>query len=81
MKAIVITPGSAITDPKSLYEVDLPKPTPGARDLLVRVEAISVNPVDTKVRATKAKVESGPRVIGWDAAGVVQAVGSAVTSR
>ena len=47
-------------------------------DLVVRVEAFSVNPVDTKVRAPQEKVEKEPKVLGWDAAGVVEAVGKAV---
>lgn len=49
------------------------------RDLLVAVHAVAVNPVDTKVRAPKDKVEDAPRVLGWDASGVVQAVGPDVT--
>lgn len=78
MKAIVYTQhGLPLTDPKSLYEMDLPKPAPGDRDLLVRIEAISVNPVDTKVRA--GSPTDTPRVLGWDAAGVVEAVGPGVT--
>jgi NADPH2:quinone reductase len=48
-------------------------------DLLVRVEAVSVNPVDTKVRAPKDKVEKEPKILGWDAAGVVEAVGKSCT--
>jgi zinc-binding alcohol dehydrogenase family protein len=63
----------------SLEDVELPTPTPVGRDLLVKVEAISVNPVDTKVRAPKDKVEDAPRVLGWDAAGTVAAVGPDVT--
>jgi NADPH:quinone reductase len=57
-------------------EVELPKPSPADRDLLVKVEAISVNPVDYKQR----KLDSpAPRVLGWDAAGIVEAVGAQVT--
>ncbi|HEY9825612.1 MAG TPA: alcohol dehydrogenase catalytic domain-containing protein, partial [Stenomitos sp.] len=78
MKAIALTRYLPIDDPQSLVDVELPQPQPGDRDLLVRVEAISVNPVDTKVRAPKAKVEAQPRILGWDAAGVVEAVGPAV---
>ena len=54
-------------------EIELPKPSPSGRDLLVKVEAVSVNPVDYKQRKTQA---SGSRVLGWDAAGTVEAVGS-----
>ncbi len=61
-----------------LQDLDLPLPTPLAHDLLVRVEAISVNPVDHKVRDTPA-ANDDPRVLGWDVAGVVSAVGEAVT--
>jgi zinc-binding alcohol dehydrogenase family protein len=78
MKAIVYTQhGLPIADPKSLIDFDLPQPTPGPRDLLVEVRAVSVNPVDTKVRAAAAVTE--PRVLGWDATGVVRAVGAQVT--
>jgi NADPH2:quinone reductase len=56
----------------SFADIELPKPSPGARDLLVKVEAVSVNPVDTKQRKMKT---SGSHVLGWDAAGTVAAVG------
>ncbi len=79
MKAVALTHYLPISDPQSLFDVELPKPSLGERDLLVRVEAISVNPVDTKIRAPKPKVETAPRVLGWDAAGVVEAVGPTVT--
>ena len=62
-----------------LTDVERPDPTPGPRDLLVRVEAVSVNPVDTKVRSSSGPDDDGPQVIGWDAAGVVEAVGGEVT--
>jgi NADPH2:quinone reductase len=79
MKAVALTRYLPIDDPQSLLDVELPEPQPGPRDLLVRVEAVSVNPVDTKVRAPKAQVEAAPKVLGYDAAGVVEAVGSDVT--
>jgi zinc-binding alcohol dehydrogenase family protein len=80
MKAIVYThPGLPINDPHSLFDTDLPTPTPGARDLLVAVKAISVNPVDTKVRARGKDAETEPKVLGWDVAGVVTSVGPEVT--
>lgn len=78
MRAIALTRYLPIADPQSLFDVELPKPAPGERDVLVRVEAISVNPVDTKVRSPKSRVETTPRVLGWDAAGVVESVGAAV---
>ncbi|RUL70982.1 zinc-binding alcohol dehydrogenase family protein [Dyella choica] len=78
MKAVALTRYLPIDDPQALVDVELPKPEPGAHDLLVRVEAVSVNPVDTKLRAPKPQVEVQPRVLGFDAAGTVEAVGAAV---
>ena len=72
MKAVAHTG----TDIASLVDIELPTPTPGGRDLLVKVEAVSVNPVDTKQRKAGSAT---PRVLGWDAAGSVAAVGSEVT--
>ncbi|WP_313643628.1 zinc-binding alcohol dehydrogenase family protein [Pseudomonas sp.] len=78
MKAIVYnTPGLPIQDAQSLFEHDLPKPAPGARDLLVEVKAIAVNPVDTKIRASRSG--DGPQVLGWDAVGIVREVGAQVS--
>lgn len=76
MKAVALTRYLPIDDPQSLLDVELPTPTPGAHDLLVRVEAVSVNPVDTKIRSPKPQVEAQPKVLGYDAAGVVEAVGA-----
>jgi NADPH:quinone reductase len=75
MKAVALTRYLPIDDPQSFQDVQLPQPVPQGRDLLVAVKAVAVNPVDTKVRAPKAKVEDQPRVLGWDASGTVQAVG------
>ena len=78
MKAIVYDQhGLSIEDPGALYETELPKPEPGPRDLLVKIRAIAVNPVDTKVRA--GMLGDPPRLLGWDAAGTVEAVGAGVT--
>ncbi|TFI28926.1 zinc-binding alcohol dehydrogenase family protein, partial [Herbaspirillum sp. 3C11] len=79
MKAVALKRYLPIANPESLLDVDLPRPTAQGRDLLVAVKAIAVNPVDTKVRAPKDKVEDAPRVLGWDAAGVVEAIGADVT--
>lgn len=79
MKAIALTHYLPSDHPHCFIEAELPDPTTGPRDLLVRLSATSVNPVDTKVRAPKEKVESSPRVLGWDAVGDVVAVGSEVT--
>ena len=79
MKAVALTRYLPIDDPQSLLDVELPAPVAHGRDLLVRIEAISVNPVDTKVRAPKPQVEAAPRVLGYDAAGIVEAVGEDAT--
>jgi NADPH:quinone reductase len=75
MKAVGLYKYLPIEDPESLIDIDIPEPSPSGRDLLVEVKAISVNPVDTKQRRPKDKVETTARVLGWDAAGTVVAVG------
>ncbi|MGE7991882.1 zinc-binding alcohol dehydrogenase family protein [Pseudomonas sp. NPDC089554] len=78
MKAIVFTEhGLPIDHPEALFDSELPRPTPGPRDLLVQVQAISVNPVDTKIRAGSGS--TAQRVLGWDAVGIVREVGAQVT--
>lgn len=78
MKAIVYTQnGLPIDDPKALVEMELAMPVAGPHDVVVEVRAVSVNPVDTKIRLGVAVTE--PRVLGWDASGVVQSVGESVT--
>lgn len=78
MKAIVYTQhGLPIDDPQALVDTELPMPLAGPHDLLVEVRAVSVNPVDTKIRLGSAVSE--PRVLGWDASGIVRAVGASVT--
>jgi len=80
MKAVALTRYLPIDDPQSLLDVELPQPSPPTgHDLLVRVEAVSVNPVDTKLRSPKPQVEAQPKVLGYDAAGVIEAVGDEVT--
>lgn len=79
MKAVGLYQYLPINQPNSLVDLDLPQPQPAGRDLLVRVEAISVNPVDTKVRASGKSDRTIPHILGWDAAGVVESVGSGVT--
>jgi zinc-binding alcohol dehydrogenase family protein len=64
-----------IDDPESLVDIDVPKPAPSGRELLVEVKAISVNPVDYKVRLRAVPDEQLPRILGWDVAGVVSEVG------
>lgn len=79
MKAIALTRYLPISDPQSLQDIELPKPVATGHDILVRVEAVSVNPVDTKIRSPKPQVEAQPKVLGYDAAGVVESVGPEVT--
>ena len=79
MKAVGLYRYLPIDDPESFLDLELDTPTASGRDLLVEVKAVSVNPVDAKRRAPKDLVEKTPRVLGWDAAGVVKAVGPEVT--
>ncbi|ELY4857513.1 zinc-binding alcohol dehydrogenase family protein [Cronobacter sakazakii] len=76
VKAIAVNPSA----PESFIEITQPMPQPGEYDLLVEVKAVSINPVDTKVHASlKKNGLQEPRVLGWDASGVVTAVGSKVS--
>jgi zinc-binding alcohol dehydrogenase family protein len=82
VKAVAIRHYLPVDDVNSMLDVELPQPAPAGHDLLVAVKAIAVNPVDTKVRAgrdAQGKVEDPPRIIGWDASGIVQSVGEKVT--
>ena len=78
MKAVGLIKYLPIDDENSLIDISIEKPKASGRDLLVEVKAISVNPVDTKVRAPKDQIESQPRILGWDAAGEVVAIGDNV---
>ena len=77
MKAIGYSRSHAVNDPQSLHDVEIPKPVASGRDLLVRVEAVSVNPVDTKVRQRQEPADGDIKVLGWDVAGVVESVKAA----
>jgi zinc-binding alcohol dehydrogenase family protein len=79
MKAVALKAYLPIQNPESLLDVNIDQPTPTGRELLIAVEAIAVNPVDTKVRAPKNKVEPDYRVLGWDAVGKVVATGPDAT--
>jgi zinc-binding alcohol dehydrogenase family protein len=78
MKAIGYHHNLPVDQPHALEDLELPAPRPGPRDLLVRVKAISVNPVDTKVRKNTAPPAGQAKVLGWDAVGVVEGVGADV---
>ncbi|ROQ50490.1 zinc-binding alcohol dehydrogenase family protein [Rathayibacter sp. PhB152] len=75
MRAVAITRHGA---PEVLTDVELPEPSATGHDLLVRVRAVSINPVDTKIRASGRR-EASPKVLGYDAVGSVEAVGADVT--
>lgn len=89
LKAVVQRACLPVTDTDCLVDAELPDPVAAGRDLLVRVKAVSVNPVDTKVRRNVPPGdgsdrgvgggEGGQRVLGYDAAGIVEALGPGVT--
>lgn len=79
MKAIGYHEAGAIDRADALLDLEAAAPQAGPRDLIVRVKAVSVNPVDVKVRASSARSDSDPKILGWDAAGIVEAVGSDVS--
>ncbi|MEU2339649.1 zinc-binding alcohol dehydrogenase family protein [Streptomyces sp. NPDC013172] len=77
MRAVAYRKSLPVSSAESLLDVELPVPEPGPRDLLVRVEAVAVNPVDHKVRQNSDPGGEN-KVLGWDAAGTVVAVGGEV---
>ena len=79
MKAIGYRTPGPITDEASLVDIGLPVPVPTGRDILVQVRAVSVNPVDYKVRSSSAPQGDEWKVLGWDASGVVVDVGPDTT--
>ncbi|MFH7015451.1 zinc-binding alcohol dehydrogenase family protein [Flavobacterium sp. FlaQc-47] len=81
MKAIGFKTSLPITEKESFTAFEIPKPVPGLRDLLVKISAVSVNPVDYKIRQNSAKdtVLETPKIIGWDAVGIVEEIGSDVS--
>lgn len=79
MKAIGLHKYLPIEHEESLLDIEMEKPAAAGKDLLVQVKAISINPVDTKVRAPKEKVEDEPKILGWDASGTVVETGENCT--
>jgi NADPH2:quinone reductase len=75
MKAVGVHNSLPVTDPGALQDVEVPKPTAMGHQLLVKVRAVSVNPVDTKIRMTAGSRLEFPRILGWDCAGTVEALG------
>ncbi|MBB2144669.1 zinc-binding alcohol dehydrogenase family protein [Pedobacter sp. LMG 31464] len=81
MKAVGFKTSLPINETTSFIEFETEIPQPLGRELLIRIEAVSVNPIDYKIRQNSAKetVLATPKIIGWDAAGIVEAIGSEVT--
>ncbi|MFT3966624.1 MAG: zinc-binding alcohol dehydrogenase family protein [Sphingobium sp.] len=79
MRAIAYEQAGPIDRPDSLIDRAMPDPVAGGHDLLVEVKAVSVNPVDTKVRRNPDSTGGDWRILGFDAAGIVRAVGPDVT--
>src|ERR1051325_3357566 len=74
MRAVGYRKSLPIDDPSSLLDIEVDKPTPQGRDLLVQVKAISVNPVDYKVRRRAEPNDGEPaKILGYDATGIVAA--------
>jgi zinc-binding alcohol dehydrogenase family protein len=79
MRAVAYQKSLPIEDENALVDTDLPTPSPQGRDLLVQIQAVSVNPVDTKVRKRTGAGTEQWKVLGYDAAGLVRATGPNVT--
>jgi len=79
MKAVGYAKSLPIDHAQALLDIELDAPAPAGRDLRVAVKAVSVNPVDTKVRRRAEPADGGYKVLGYDAAGVVEAVGPEVS--
>lgn len=75
MRAVAYQTPHPIDHPAALLDIELPTPSPQGRDILVAVQAIAVNPVDTKVRANRSAAAGEWVTLGWDASGIVEAVG------
>jgi NADPH:quinone reductase len=80
MRAVGYQTSLPIENPQSLVDIDLPRPVPAGRDLLVEIRAVSVNPVDTKVRRRGGPPPGAWKVLGWDAAGTVVETGPDATT-
>ncbi|MFO3150535.1 zinc-binding alcohol dehydrogenase family protein, partial [Legionella pneumophila serogroup 1] len=79
MKAIGYYHSLPITDNKALMDLDVSVPKATGHDILVEIKAVAVNPVDTKVRRNVQPEPHQPKILGWDASGVVTEIGSEVT--
>lgn len=79
MKAVAYQKAGPLTSPEALVDIELDTPVAQGHDLLVRVQAISVNPVDTKIRNNVNPENNQWKTLGWDAVGVVEAIGGQVS--
>jgi zinc-binding alcohol dehydrogenase family protein len=79
MRAVGYREAGSLERADALLNVELPDPQPGPLDLLVSVDAVAVNPVDTKIRVRRSPTEGRVEVLGWDAVGMVVAVGAEVS--
>lgn len=79
MKAVGFYQNHPVSHPEALKDIDVAEPELREHDLLVEVKAVSVNPVDTKIRRHGDIPDGKPRIAGWDAAGIVRATGPLVT--
>ncbi|KZM48738.1 zinc-binding alcohol dehydrogenase family protein [Labrenzia sp. OB1] len=79
MKAVGYTAPGPIAREDSLLDLEMDRPAAGGHDILVRISAVSVNPVDTKIRASRAAEGDAPVILGWDAVGEVAEIGDAVS--
>lgn len=79
MKAVGYLKSLPISESDSLLDIEVLKPQPSGHDLLIKIEAVSVNPVDSKVRLRAEAADNEHKILGWDASGTVEAVGPEVT--
>lgn len=79
MKAIGYTGNPDLNVSDVFVEIECDTPTPKGRELLIEVTAISVNPIDTKIRQRITQPQNPPKILGWDASGIVRAVGADVS--
>lgn len=79
MKAVAIIANDSANSIDHFVDLEIVAPIPKTRDLLVRIEAVSVNPLDLKMRSASPHPDGTPRILGWDAAGVVEATGADVS--
>ena len=79
MRAVGYTRSLPIDQSGALNDIEADKPEPGERDIRVAIKAVSVNPVDTKVRMRAQPPDGEVKILGFDAAGIVEAVGADVT--